>query len=266
MKRRTAGAIAICLALVGCDQDPARSMKIAARPAAADSVPTPPSTVAPVGDAETAPPVKTDAAPPPPSAPSLPTKAKPSAKIAASAPAGSANAPTRPDKSAAGSARDDEWHPAGCPIPEEGGTGPSSLTVTGPCAFQHRGKFSCEAIADDFYISMTRKAAQGATLMIYINVEGFHGAGEYKDAQMWVGVQGRKEIYRWSSDSVALTIGPDQAFAVLPTTRLDAEPVLVDCTGPIDNYQCSGRGNLQQLLATAEIVAGTIYCEAGGTK
>ena len=110
---------------------------------------------------------------------------------------------------------------------------------------------------------MTRKAAQGPTLMLYINVERYHGAGEYKDAQMWVGVQGKKDIYRWSSDAVAITVGPNQAFAVLPTTRLDAEPLLVDCTGPIDNYQCSGRGDLQELLATAEVVAGTLQCEPG---
>ena len=123
--------------------------------------------------------------------------------------------------------------------------------MTGPCAFQHQGKFVCEPLADDFYISMTRKAAQGSTLMLYINVERYHGAGEYKGAQMWIAVQ------------VSLTIGPDQAFVVLPTTRLEAEPLLVDCTGPLANYQCGGRGDLQELIATASVVAGTMHCEAG---
>ena len=217
--------------------------------------------------------MKSDVAPPPaatatvaapPSAakaPSPTTKSGSRVKVAASPPA--AAAPTPADKSAAGPSLSNEWRPASCPIPREGGTGPSRLTVTGPCAFEHREKFTCEALADDFYISMTRKAAQGATLMLYINVEGYHGAGEYKDAQTWAGVQGKKDIYRWSSDAVTITLGPDQAFAVLPTTRLDAEPVLVDCTGPLDNYQCGGRGELQELLATAEVVAGTMHCESG---
>ena len=275
MMRPAACAIAICLAVGGCDKDPARSMKIATRPAAvaADSVATPPSAVAPPRDAETAPPAKSEAAPPAAvkaavvaapmaKAPSAATKSAPRAKIAASTAAGT-TAPTPAEKSAAGPSRSDDWRPAGCPIPKEGGTGPSKLTVTGPCAFQHHGKFTCEALADDFYISMTRKAAEGATLMFYINIERFHGAGEYKGAQMWIGVQGKKDIYRWSSDAVAITVGPDQAFAVLPTTRLDAEPVLVDCTGPLDNYQCRGRGDLQELLAIAEVVAGTMHCEAG---
>ena len=286
--RPTALAIVICFAVAGCDKDPARSMKIATRPpaAAAASVATPPSAVAPPRDAEPAPPANsaapttaaatatvtapppaataTVAVPPAAKAPSSPTgKSTPPAKIAASPTEGTGAASAPAKKSAAGPSGSNEWRPAGCPIPKDGGTGPSNLTVTGPCAFQHQGKFVCEPLADDFYISMTRKAAQGSTLMLYINVERYHGAGEYKGAQMWVGVQGKKEIYRWSNDSVAVTIGPDQAFVVLPTTRLDAEPVLVDCRGPMDNYQCGGRGDVQELLATAEIVAGTMVCETG---
>jgi hypothetical protein len=91
----------------------------------------------------------------------------------------------------------------GCPIPAEGTPGPSRFTAAGPCAFQHQGRFTCEALGDDYYISMTRKAAGGSTLMVYINVEYFRGPGEYKRAQMFLSVQDKKNIYRWSSDDVA---------------------------------------------------------------
>jgi len=110
---------------------------------------------------------------------------------------------------------------------------------------------------------MTRKAARGSTLMIYINVENYRGPGDYKRAQVFLSVQDKKNIYRWSTDAAAITVGPDQQFAVLPTTRLDAEPLLVDCTGPMDNYQCEGRSEMRELLATAQVVSGTLQCESG---
>jgi hypothetical protein len=283
MMRPAACAIAICLAVGGCDKDPARSMKIATRPAAvaADSVATLPSAAAPPAEAEIAAPAvrppavpgasvaipptssKVPVADPPATKASSSTKSTPKVKIATGRKVAASTDPVPAEQRATGPSPSPEWRPPGCPIPKEGGKGPSSITVTGPCAFQHQGKFVCEPLADDLYISMTRKAAQGSTLMLYINVERYHGAGEYKAAQMWIAVQGKKEIYRWSSDEVSLTIGPNQAFVVLPTTRLEAEPLLVDCTGRLDNYQCGGRGDLQELIATASVVAGTMHCEAG---
>ncbi len=211
MTRSSALAIVACLAAIACDEDPARSVKIVARPpATAGSVETPPSVVGP--------------------------------------------------------SRTAEWRPEACPPPPEDSPGPSSLTVTGPCAFQHRGAVSCEPIADDFYISMSRKAARGATLMVYINVEKYHGPGSYDGAQMFVGVQDKTSIYRWSSDTIAITVGPGEEFAVLPTTRLDAEPVLIDCTGPMTNFQCGGRGDAPAFESTTEVVSGTLRCEGGGKE
>ena len=55
----------------------------------------------------------------------------------------------------------------------------------------HHGHLAAasEALGDDFYVSMTRKAARGATLMVYVNVEDYKGPGDYKRAQVFVGIQ-----------------------------------------------------------------------------
>jgi hypothetical protein len=182
----------------------------------------------------------------------------PAAKPAAP---GSVAVATPPSAGGAGSA---EGRIEGCPPPPEDTSGPSTLTVTGACAFQHQGTFACEASADDFYISASRKAARGATLLVYINVEQYKGPGAYKDAQMYIGVQDKTSIQRWSSDTVDITVGPGEEFAVLPSTRLQAEPVLVGCTGPMTNFQCGGRDTTFE--APPAVASGTLRCEAGGAK
>ena len=243
MTRSSVLVLVACLAATGCDQDPARSVKIVPRPPApAGSVVAPPGAAGPSGSTDPAPPVKSVARAP--------------------AATGSVVAPP----GAAGPSSIAEWRTEACPPPPEAAPGPSSLIVTGPCAFQHRGAFTCESLADDFYISMSRKALRGATLMVYINVENYKGPGNYDGAQIFVGVQDKTFIYRWSSDTLAITVGPDEEFAVLPTARLDAEPVLIDCTGPMTNFQCGGRGDLAAFESTTEVVSGTLRCEGGGKK
>jgi hypothetical protein len=155
------------------------------------------------------------------------------------------------------------WHPPGCPPPPGGANGPSSFTVTGPCAFQHRAAVDCEGTADDFLVTLSRQAARGATLMVYINVEFYRGPGSYTGAQMFVGVQDKTSIYRWSSDSVSITVGPDERFVSLPTTRVDVEGQLVGCSGPMNNYQCSARTPFEVEVPQAqlaEVVSGTMSC------
>jgi hypothetical protein len=193
-------AITACLLAVACDEDPARSVRIVARP-----------------------PVATTAADTPPNAA--------------------------------------EWHPEVCPPPPEDAPGPSTLGVTGPCAFEHRGAVSCESAGDDFILTMTRPAAHGAKLMVYINVEKYHGPGSYEEAQMFLGVQDKTLIYRWSSDTVSITVGSGEELAVLPPTRLEAEPLLIECSGPMTNYDCSGRGDLPAMEASTEVVSGTLRCK-----
>ena len=116
-------------------------------------------------------------------APTAPQQPRTADKVASTEAVANAP-PTSPAQSAASEPR-----PNGCPPPPEDSSGPSTLTVSGPCAFEHKGIANCEWHADDFYLSMTRKAAQGATLTVYINVEGYDGPGQYKSAQMFIGVQ-----------------------------------------------------------------------------
>jgi hypothetical protein len=153
-----------------------------------------------------------------------------------------------------------DWRPDACPPPPEDAPGPSMLTVSGPCAFEHHGAAACEGVGDDLLVTVVRPAARGAQVMMYINVERYHGPDHYTDAQMWLGVQDKAFIYRWSSDTVSITVASDEAYVVLPVTRLDAEPLLIECSGPMNNYQCSGRGNLPSLEASAEVVAGRLDC------
>jgi hypothetical protein len=298
MKSVSALVIVAGLAVASCDQDPARAVRIAARPPAAvvpadgtakdaASAPATPNVAgvpAPVATPSAAPgsPPGKEAPPAVKSGSDLPAAASSAAKVpGAVAPAPSAERSPPAKKvalAAAGAApgavpsgaglpvRESGWRPQGCPPPPEDGPGPSSLKATGPCTFQHQGAFTCEGMVDDLYISMSRKAANGATLMAFINVEQYKGPGHYKGAQMFVGIQDKSSIYRWSSDEVEITVGPDEEYAIVPTTKLEAEPVLVDCTGPMDNYQCSGRGDAAGLLGTVTVVSGKLQCEGGGTK
>jgi hypothetical protein len=121
-------------------------------------------------------------------------------------------------------------------------------------------------MVDDLYISMSGKAADGATLMAFINVEQYKGPGQYKQAQMFVGVQDKSSIYRWSSDDIDITVGPDVEYAILPPSKLEAEPVLVNCTGPMDNYQCSGRGDAKAWLGTELLASGKLQCDEPAKK
>lgn len=268
MMRTMHVAMIACVLLAGCEKDPARSLKLndASSGHVVDAQAGPAPVISPA-----APPVTAEAGP---SIASSASGAQPgSAKAGEERTPAATTAPTttaaaaKPKPSPAIAARKVEvataqpWRPPGCPVPREQGAGPSTLEVSGPCALTHHGRFSCESSGDDFYISTTRKGAHGATLMLYINVEKFKGPGEYKGAQVFLGVQDRTSIYRWSSDAVDVTVGPGEAYAVLPATRLDAEPVLVDCSGPMNNYQCGGRRESKVFSATSHTVSGTMQCE-----
>jgi hypothetical protein len=161
----------------------------------------------------------------------------------------------------------------GCPPPpEQQSVGPSSLTATGPCAFEQRAAATCESSIDDFVVALTRKANNGATLVLHVNFEHYHGPGTYDDARMFVAVQDGKSLSRWSNDRARITVGPDEAFVVLPDTRLAAEPMFVDCSrviGPDTNYQpnCAGQTSAKTPLeGTIEVVSGKLQCEAVGKR
>jgi len=232
-----------CLVALACDKDPARSVKIIARPPAAVTY-------------AAAPPVAAVQAPDSPAPRASETPVRLSGAAAANTPKGVASQPE-----AAAPAVATDWRPPGCPPSPETSSGPSSLAVAGPCAFEHRSAVACEALADDFLVTVSRKAADGVALMVFINVEHYKGPGDYTGAQMFVGVQDKKNIYRWSSDTVKITVGGGEESVALPATRLEAEPLLVNCTGPMTNFQCEGLGEAKAFEGTIEVVSGTLRCE-----
>jgi hypothetical protein len=160
----------------------------------------------------------------------------------------------------------------GCPPPpEEHPVGPSSLTATGPCAFEQRAAVTCESSVDNFTLALTRKAKNGATLVMYVDFDHYHGPGNYDDGRMFVAVQDGQSLYRWSNDRARITVGPDEAFAVLPETRLAAEPMFVDCKRVIGSdtmyqHDCARQTSAKTPAeGTIEVVSGKLQCE-GGTK
>jgi hypothetical protein len=230
--------IVVCLFTLACSDDPAKSVKIVDRPAQpAGAVTTPPPA-----------PVQVVAPPAPPA-------------IA------NAVAPPSPDLN---------WHPDFCRLPAEDSLGSSDFIANGPCQFQHPGVASCAAMRDDFYVALTRKARSGATVVLYLNVEYYKGPGSYDWAQMLVAVYGGANIYRWSSNNVHVTVGPDQTFVTLPRTRLEGEPIMIDCTrsggsavtdeyptGSLPRFTCGGRGGTLIVNGgTTETISGTLQCAA----
>ena len=179
---RLGGVLVVaCLALLGCEPDPARSVKIIARP------------------------------------------------IPAAEPGG-------------GWGAEYAWRPELCPPPAEPPGGRSTLVATGACPFRQEGAMECTSTTDDFILQMTRPAAGEATLLIYVNVEKYHGPDTYDGAEMLVGVQQGEQNFRWFSDALHVTVGPGEKFVELAPARLQAMP-------PGDETEIT--------------VAGTLWCRPG---
>ena len=140
------------------------------------------------------------------------------------------------------------------------------MTVSGPCSFEHQSAVKCESAGDDFIIGLVRKALHGATMVFYINVENCRGPGSYGEAQTFVALESGKAIYRWSNDYAHATVGPDEAYLDLSETRLEEEPMLVDCSrmiGPASNfqYQCAPSNHFEERHKAPEILSGRLMCE-----
>jgi hypothetical protein len=82
----------------------------------------------------------------------------------------------------------------------------------------------CTSTTDDFILQMTRPAAGEAKLLIYVNVEKYHGPDSYDRAEMLVGVQDGEQNFRWFSDALHVTVGPGEKFVELASARLQALP------------------------------------------
>jgi hypothetical protein len=162
------------LALAACDEDPARSVKIIARPA-------------------------------------LP--ADRAAKIAPSSYAST------------------QWRPEVCPPPPESSKGQGTFVATGACAFEQTGQVNCIALGDDFFIDLSRPAAMGATLRMWVNVERYKGPGKYHGNGMLVSVRTTDEVFPWNGGELTMTVGDGERFVTVePATLL---PGFMRGAGPI---------------------------------
>ena len=157
------------------------------------------------------------------------------------------------------------WRPTACPPPAEQGEGPSSVKATGPCAFEHKGEAECEAVGDDLYVTVIRKAKKAAELMFFVNVERFVGPGKYKAPNdVLISLKDGSKIYRWWTNQTEVIVGPESRYVTLRDVRLEPELVLIGCTGPQSNFQCDGRSDDLAIMETTSTVSGTIYCKTGG--
>jgi hypothetical protein len=122
-------------------------------------------------------------------------------------------------------------------------------------------------LADDFTITVTRKAKDGAEVVLFLNVERYVGPGQYKPPNdIFVGLKVGTKMYRWWSNAFDVTVGPESKSVTLHNVYLQPELVLVGCEGPQTNYQCDGRGDEPEHMKTFAYVSGTIYCKAGVAK
>lgn len=151
-----------------------------------------------------------------------------------------------------------------CPPRPESSGGTSTAAIEGPCAFQHRAPVTCESMRDDFIAAFTRPAKNGGTLVVYINVERYHGPGTYDATQVFVAAQGGQSVFRWSTDTARAVVAPDEKYVLLPETRLELEPVHTGCTTlitPDTNHQFQCADNQPQPAAyAAEIISGKLVC------
>ena len=116
------------------------------------------------------------------------------------------------------------WQPDFCALPPEDSAGSSNFVAKGKCAFHHEGNAKCRGLTDDFHVMVVRKAAAQATVSVYINVEHYHGAGQYAGAQMFLTFQNGENYYYWGGDSLHITVTPRERAVVLTPYKLEAQP------------------------------------------
>jgi hypothetical protein len=124
----------------------------------------------------------------------------------------------------------------------------------------------CEIEHDDYNANFTRKAKDGNDLHLLISVEHHITPGRYKDNEVKFSVREKSNIYRWDTEKAEVTVGPGLKFITVHDAQLEPEPVLVGCSGPLNAYNCSGRGDDESVLKTSVTVSGTIYCKPSDTK
>lgn len=157
---------------------------------------------------------------------------------------------------------DEQWFAETCP--GQAGSASADFVATGPCPFQQAEPVSCEVQPDDVIIGLVHKGTHG-DLAFYLNVENYHGPGEYGGTQVFLALQGKHSIFRWSNDEVHAIVGPDESFVQVRSATLVPEPSLLACSqmiGPQSNFQfqCSQRGGTHLMEGRPVTISGTLHC------
>ncbi len=104
----------------------------------------------------------------------------------------------------------------------------SGLTFGGECVLAATELAQCQPQEDDFYILAKRVLQGGRVFVFYVNVERYHGPGEYPAlAQAHVMVRDGQTLYRWANFQSTLTLEPgtdNKTIVRLRGARLTAEP------------------------------------------
>jgi len=112
------------------------------------------------------------------------------------------------------------WDPALCDVVPEGDktASRSDVRVSGACSFTHHGTALCDGTGDDYTALFQRGIADGSSVNLYVNVEGYSGAATYdKNVQVLVAVRRGDTLYRWSNDQATATLGSGEGGGVSST-------------------------------------------------
>jgi hypothetical protein len=102
------------------------------------------------------------------------------------------------------------------------GTTTASLEISGACAVQEIDPVSCTIAVDDFYAVIHRTLTDGRTLYLTLNVETYRGPGSFRNAQLYLEVEGGGVLARWTNLEVAATVTA-AGFVTLPGATVAPE-------------------------------------------
>jgi hypothetical protein len=134
--------------------------------------------------------------------------------------------PPRAPATDAGTAKASTWRGDWCHVDEPAPSSERALSFAGECRLLQTSPALCRPEEDDFYVLVKRPLPGGRSLNFYVNVERFHGDGDYRSlAQLHVVVRDRGTLYRWANvqGDVVLSSSGEKRFITLRGVSLSAE-------------------------------------------
>jgi hypothetical protein len=83
----------------------------------------------------------------------------------------------------------------------------SDLHLSGPCAFTEKSVGRCVKRVDDFYVYLAHDLTGEGRFILTVNVENYHGPGEYKSgAEVYLEITRNNQFYYWSVRHTTVTV------------------------------------------------------------